>query len=70
MKNKCIYFTTAMDNTSFKEYLSNWKVAPNLSNQNFHNKLIHSLALTHDVDVISVRSINKHYKEKKERDCQ
>lgn len=65
MKNKCIYFTTAMDNTSFKEYLSNWKVAPNLSNQNFHNKLIHSLALTHDVDVISVRSINKHYKEKK-----
>lgn len=65
MKNKCIYFTTAMDNNSFKEYLSNWKVAPNLSNQNFHNKLIHSLALTHDVDVISVRSINKYYKEKK-----
>ena len=51
-----------MDNASFKEYLSGWKVSPNLSNQNFHNKLIHSLALTHDVDVISVRSINKNYK--------
>ena len=53
-----------MDNNSFKEYLSNWVVAPNLSNQNFHNKLIRSLALSHDIDVISVRSINKFYKEK------
>lgn len=51
-----------MDNESFKDYLSNWKVSPNLSNQNFHNKLIRALAITHDVDVISVRSINKHYK--------
>ena len=50
-----------MDNESFNEYLKGWKVSPNLSNQNFHNKLIHSLALTHDVDVISVRSINKNY---------
>ncbi len=65
MKNKCVYFTTAMDNSSFKEYLSKWKVSPNLSNQNFHNKLIHSLALSYDVDVISVRSINKYYKDKK-----
>ena len=64
MENKYIYFTTAMDNNSFKEYLSNWVVAPNLSNQNFHNKLIRSLALSHDIDVISVRSINKFYKEK------
>ena len=54
-----------MDNESFKTYLEGWKVSPNLSNQNFHNKLIHSLALTHDIDVISVRSINKHYKDKK-----
>ena len=54
-----------MDNDSFKEYLEGWKVSPNLSNQNFHNKLIHSLALTHDIDVISVRSINKYYKDNK-----
>lgn len=54
-----------MDNESFKSYLEGWKVSPNLSNQNFHNKLIHSLALTHDIDVISVRSINKYYKDNK-----
>ena len=53
-----------MDNNSFKEYLEGWKVSPNLSNQNFHNKLIRSLVLSHDVDVISVRSINKLYKHK------
>lgn len=50
-----------MDNESFKEYLKRWKVSPNLSNQNFHNKLIRSLVLTHDIDVISVRSINKNF---------
>ena len=52
-----------MDNNSFKEYLSKWTVSPNLSNQNFHNKLIRSLALSHDIDVISVRPINRHYKD-------
>ena len=62
MKNKYLYFTSALDNNSFEEYLSNWSVSPNLSNQNFHNKLIRSLALSHDIDVISVRSINKHFK--------
>lgn len=65
MENKYIYFTSAMDNDSFKEYLKGWKVSPNLSNQNFHNKLIHALALSHDIDVISVRSINKNYEHNK-----
>lgn len=65
MENKYIYFTSAMDNDSFKEYLKGWKVSPNLSNQNFHNKLIHALALSHDIDVISVRSINKNYEKNK-----
>lgn len=51
-----------MDNNSFASYLEDWKVSPNLSNQNFHNKLIRALSLTHDIDVISVRSINHHYK--------
>ena len=64
MENKFIYFTSAMDNESFKEYLEGWSVSPNLSNQNFHNKLIRSLAIKHDIDVISVRSINKNYKKK------
>ena len=53
-----------MDRDSFREYLSKWSISPNLSNQNFHNKFIHSLALSYDVDVISVRSINRHYKDK------
>ena len=65
MENKFIYFTNAMDNNSFKDYLEGWKVSPNLSNQNFHNKLIRSLAMSHDIDVISVRAINKYYKYKK-----
>lgn len=65
MENKYIYFTNAMDNNSFKEYLEGWKVSPNLSNQNFHNKLIRSLSLSHDIDVISVRAINKNYNHSK-----
>lgn len=65
MENKYIYFTNAMDNGSFKDYLEGWKVSPNLSNQNFHNKLIRALSLSHDVDVVSVRAINKNYSHKK-----
>lgn len=53
-----------MDEKSFEDYLKDWRVSPNLSNQNFHNKLIHSLALSHDIDVISIRSINKNFKHK------
>ncbi len=59
--NKVIYFTTAVSQEYFKDYLKNWTVSPNLSNQNFHNKLIRALATCFDVDVISVRSINKNF---------
>lgn len=58
---KIIYFTLAQDMKSYQDYLSNWKVSPNTSNQNFHNKLIRALALSHKVDVISVRPINFNY---------
>lgn len=58
---KIIYFTLAQDMKSYQDYLSNWKVSPNTSNQNFHNKLIRALALKHKVDVISVRPINFNY---------
>lgn len=54
-----------MDNESFKDYLKNWKVSPNLSNQNFHNKMVHAFSMFCDVDVICNRSINKNYSEKK-----
>ena len=61
MANKIYYFTNALDNESFKEYLKDWKVSPNLSNQNFHNKLIRALALTNKVEVFSVRAINRNF---------
>lgn len=64
MENKFMYFTTAMDNDSFKESLSKWSVSPNLSNQNFHNKLIRALAISHDIDVMSIRPINRFYKDR------
>ena len=59
--NKAIYFTTAQDINSSVEDLKMWKVKPNLSNQNFHNKMIRSLALTHEVIVFSMRSINENH---------
>lgn len=59
---KVFYFTTALSNEDYKEYLSFWNVSPNLSNQNFHNKFIRSLAISHHVEVISTRPINSNYK--------
>ena len=61
---RIFYLTTAQDSDSFKNNLSKWKVSPNLSNQNFHNKLIRSIALTHDVEAISIRPINSNFSEK------
>ena len=63
--SKIIYFTNAVDKKYFKDYLSNWKVSPNLSNQNFHYKLIKALSYQFDVEVISVRAINASYSESK-----
>jgi len=59
---KIIYFTSCQDSKSFKSNLKNYGITPNLSNQNFHNKLVRSFGLTHNVDVISIRPINKSYK--------
>ena len=63
--SKVIYFTNALDQNSFKNYLKGWKVSPNLSNQNFHNKLIKAISLCFDVEVVSVRAINSNYEESK-----
>ena len=59
---KVFYFTTALSNEDYKEYLSFWNVSPNLSNQNFHNKFIRSLAISNHVEVVSVRPINNNYR--------
>lgn len=56
---KIIYLTTAMDNDDYAEYIKHWSIKPNPSNQNFHNKMIRSLALTYHVDVISVRPYSR-----------
>lgn len=63
--SKIIYFTNALDQKSFVDYLKNWKVSPNLSNQNFHHKLIKALSLYFDVEVVSVRAINSNYAKSK-----
>lgn len=59
--SKIIYFTNAVNQSLFKDYLKNWKVSPNLSNQNFHNKLIKAISLYNKVNVISIRPINKNF---------
>lgn len=63
--NKIIYFSTAQDLSRYPQYLSKWSYPPNLSNQNFHNKLIRALSITHEIEVISVRPINNFFHENK-----
>lgn len=52
---KIIYFTTAQEEKDFRSFITYWKIPLNASNQNFHNKLIRSLAIKNEVEVISVR---------------
>ena len=59
--SKVIYFTNAVSQTSFTDYLKRWKVSPNLSNQNFHNKVIKAISKFDKVEVISIRPINKNF---------
>ena len=61
---RIFYFTTAQDKKLFKTYLEHWKYPPNLSNQNFHNKLIRCLALNNDVEALSIRPINSNFQSK------
>ena len=52
---RIIYFTTSIEEHDFELFSKEWKIALNASNQNFHNKLIRSLAISNKVDVISLR---------------
>lgn len=56
-----IYFTTALKDIDFKGFSQSWKTPLNPSNQNFHNKLIRSLAINNKVNVISLRPYSKKY---------
>ena len=58
---KIIYFTTACEKEDYDSFLKNWKSSLNTSIQNLHNRLIRSLAITHEVEVISVRPFSHRY---------
>lgn len=56
---KIIYFTTACEKEDYIAFCKNWRVSLNSTIQNLHNRLIRSLAITHRVEVISVRPFSK-----------
>ena len=56
---RIIYITTSIEENDYIDFVKLWKKAPNPSNQNFHNKLIRSLAINNYVDVISIRPFSK-----------
>ena len=58
---KIIYFTTACDQSYYDSFIYSWNTSLNTSIQSLHNRLIRSLALTHEVEVISVRPFSRKY---------
>ena len=58
---KIIYFTTACEREDYISFSKNWNTTLNTSIQNLHNRLIRSLAMTHEVEVVSIRPFSKKY---------
>lgn len=58
---KIIYFTTACEKADYDSFIYNWDASLNTSIQSLHNRLIRSLALTHEVEVISARPFSRRY---------
>lgn len=56
---KIIYFTTAIERDDYRDFAKLWKISLNPSNQNFHNKMIRSLAIDNEVHVISIRPFSR-----------
>ena len=56
---KIIYITTSLEENDYIEFNNGWNVSLNPSNQNFHNKIIRSLAINNTVEVISIRPFSK-----------
>ena len=50
-----------MEANDYKEFCKLWTNKPNPSNQNFHNKMIRSLSINHDIDVLSIRPYSSKY---------
>ena len=58
---KIIYFTTASSKEDYVSFSLMWDSSLNTSIQNLHNRLIRSLGMTHEVDVISIRPFSRKY---------
>ena len=56
---RIIYITTSLEENDYNDFNKAWKVTLNPSNQNFHNKMIRSLATLNDVEVISIRPFSR-----------
>ena len=58
---KIIYFTTACEKEDYVSFSQSWNTSLNTHIQNLHNRIIRSLAMTHEVEVISIRPFSKRY---------
>ena len=67
---KIIYFTTACKKEDYVSFSKMWDSSLNASIQNLHNRLIRSLAMTHEVEVISIRPFSRKYCKLKKLDAE
>ena len=58
---KIIYFTTACKKEDYVSFSKMWDSSLNASIQNLHNRFIRALAVTHEVEVISIRPFSRKY---------
>lgn len=58
---RIIYFTTACQKDYYDSFIYNWDSSLNTSIQGLHNRLIRSLAMTHEVEAISARPFSRRY---------
>ena len=56
---KIIYATTSLEAQDYIDFNKTWSVSLNPSNQNFHNKIIRSLGMRNEVEVISIRPFSR-----------
>ena len=66
---RIIYFTTACKKEDYVSFSKMWDSSLNASIQNLHNRFIRSLALTHEVEVISIRPFSRKYCKLKKLDA-
>lgn len=67
---RIIYFTTACKKEDYVSFSKMWDSSLNASIQNLHNRFIRSLALTHEVEVFSIRPFSRRYCKLKKLDAE